>query len=355
MPEPNDSTLRCPHCAKAYRWKAELGGKKVQCKCGQKFQIPEDPAGRAEPIGPPPGEAATDDAIYEVAEPDNAGAPGAKDTTGARSGGGSPSGGTSGGGGGRCPSCGSKIKPEAVICLNCGFNLAEGRKVKTQVTANTAGGPAAAGTTGGALVASDPVATAMAGNLSARDQRDAEMAEEAARRHRFEAYTLPPILIAVGLLVVTLSNLAYGLLPEDQSLFETSSLFNGVEMLLKAAVEIVITIPLLFVGLFVVAKLFGTGFGGIGTGLLKLAAVAACTIAANDLMLIAIYFITGGTSVMTVETWMALGASFIVFIGLCVKLLDMDPLEAFILFLILIFGPWIALLIIAVTVGSLFA
>ncbi|MCX5660130.1 MAG: hypothetical protein NTW19_10465 [Planctomycetota bacterium] len=35
----------------------------------------------------------------------------------------------------RCPSCGNAIKPEAVICLNCGFNIKAGAKVETTVEA----------------------------------------------------------------------------------------------------------------------------------------------------------------------------------------------------------------------------
>ncbi len=35
--------------------------------------------------------------------------------------------------GNNCPSCGQAIKPGAVICLNCGFNVASGAKIKTNI------------------------------------------------------------------------------------------------------------------------------------------------------------------------------------------------------------------------------
>ena len=34
---------------------------------------------------------------------------------------------------GKCPSCNSPLRPAAVICLNCGFNLLEGAKIQTRV------------------------------------------------------------------------------------------------------------------------------------------------------------------------------------------------------------------------------
>ena len=40
------------------------------------------------------------------------------------------------GGRDRCPNCGSTMKPDAVICVNCGFNRAEGKKLDTQVVAD---------------------------------------------------------------------------------------------------------------------------------------------------------------------------------------------------------------------------
>lgn len=33
----------------------------------------------------------------------------------------------------RCPSCGNALRPGAVICVNCGYNLKEGRKLTTEI------------------------------------------------------------------------------------------------------------------------------------------------------------------------------------------------------------------------------
>ena len=36
--------IQCPSCQKEYRWKPELAGKRVQCKCGELIDVPiEEP------------------------------------------------------------------------------------------------------------------------------------------------------------------------------------------------------------------------------------------------------------------------------------------------------------------------
>ncbi|HEX3359310.1 MAG TPA: hypothetical protein VHS31_20190 [Tepidisphaeraceae bacterium] len=34
------AVIQCPSCQKEYRWKPELAGKKVKCKCGEEFGVP---------------------------------------------------------------------------------------------------------------------------------------------------------------------------------------------------------------------------------------------------------------------------------------------------------------------------
>jgi hypothetical protein len=50
MAEVATSTFSCSACGKNYKWKQELAGRKVKCKCGQVVQIPtSDPAAKAAP------------------------------------------------------------------------------------------------------------------------------------------------------------------------------------------------------------------------------------------------------------------------------------------------------------------
>jgi uncharacterized membrane protein len=333
-----ENTIRCPNCGKGYRWKIELGGKKVQCKCGQKFRIPALSSGKVEPVGPPPG-AEEPDLGYEIKEedlPEDEKARAAPVDQVA--------------GDGRCPSCGSKVNPGAVICLNCGFNVKEGRKVETEVL-SPAAGPAPANPS--SLAAVNPVASTAAADLSARADRDAEMAEEAERRHRFNERILPLILMGVGAVLVALSNSAYALLPVDQ--YDLNGLERALYNLILSGLRFVIQIPIMFVGIFIVARIFSSSYGSIGSAILKLMAIALCMNATSDIVSVAILFMTGGTSVFGIEGLMGWGASLIAFFILCAKFFDMDGLEGFVFWLILEFGPWIFLFFLGTAIASFFS
>ena len=105
------SRIRCPGCAKTYRWREELAGRKVRCKaCGGVLLMPAEPpqpAGNQRPQRPaaPPR---TPSEPIEVKAPAD-----------------------------RCPSCGSQIKVGAVICVNCGFNLKDGKHLETRIEASS--------------------------------------------------------------------------------------------------------------------------------------------------------------------------------------------------------------------------
>jgi len=340
MADSDAPIIRCPNCDKAYRWKIELAGKKVQCKCTQKFRVPALASGKVERVGEPANPAAPADAGgYDVDFEDEHAAP-ARPAAGGRG---------AGGDDGRCPSCGQKIKPTAVICLGCGFNLKEGTKVQTKVLAG--GGPvpaAAAAVTGGAF------AGAITDSVEKRAAADVAMAEDAEKRHRFETWILPLILIGVGALVVVAANMGHAVF-DIQDPASPQGLMLGIARVVQAFVFFIIQLPLMLVGIIIVAKLFGSSYGGIFSALLKLAAIALCTSAAGDTVLILIYFMTGGTSVMGVELMMSFGAALLTFIGLCMKLLDMDVLEAIVMYLVITIGPWIALFFLGAVIAGFFA
>ncbi len=85
-------------CGASFQAKDALAGKRVKCpKCGQPLSIP---APRA-PAGPAPLEDLLEDAhVEEAAVP-------------------------------RCPECRAELKPGAVLCVNCGFDLKAGKRLKT--------------------------------------------------------------------------------------------------------------------------------------------------------------------------------------------------------------------------------
>jgi hypothetical protein len=101
-------------CGKSFAAKDELAGKAVKCPACQKpLRIPE-PAAAAS--AQPPAPAAANKAAASAAASDLFDEIGlAPVAPGMRP----------------CPGCGSPLKPEVVICIDCGYNTKLGRKMET--------------------------------------------------------------------------------------------------------------------------------------------------------------------------------------------------------------------------------
>ena len=348
-----DDHIACPHCGKAYRWQSQIAGRKIRCVCGQKFRSPMTGAGDAVAVGPPPAAAeppielvnetasppaaprsaspppptaATSnplppDAIEVVDEPDAGAAPPAApepdpydlDLPGdladtaqedqafeAARRAATPA-------NGKCPSCNLPLRPRAVICLNCGFNLIDGAKIQTQV--DTAAEPEADATlSGGKLlkkkkkqaakptVESAPGPDASAASASgsgslpadlddrlrrsaARAAYDRQVADDTNRKFHRQENVIPLIVAGVGLLVLLFN--AFVIAPRiEQTLLATfmnrfapeSSM--TVETFIKSVVLLALQVPCLLAGLFTIAALFGSSFGSLTSALKKLIALA---------------------------------------------------------------------------------
>jgi DNA-directed RNA polymerase subunit RPC12/RpoP len=99
----------CPSCGKQYKWKPEMAGRSAKCPCGAKLVVPATaPAAPA-----PPAKTATSAIPLSVEEPVKAEL--------------------------KCPSCGQSLSPEAVLCINCGYNLKTGQMLSVVVETSDAG------------------------------------------------------------------------------------------------------------------------------------------------------------------------------------------------------------------------
>ena len=132
----------CEVCERAFRWKRELAGKRVKCKCGERLTVPEkEPLSKAPPakpgrtrvsapsrtassdIGSDAGSAAFLEALDSLSSTN--GSPESTGTTHDTPVSSDPF-------AKHCPNCHRPVSHNAAVCLNCGTNLRSGKKIRTQ-------------------------------------------------------------------------------------------------------------------------------------------------------------------------------------------------------------------------------
>jgi DNA-directed RNA polymerase subunit RPC12/RpoP len=100
----------CSACGKQYRWKPEFAGRTAKCACGAKLvvplQAPPTPDAAEIPLAPEPKQPATGQPVKPSSPPD---------------------------GESKCPSCSAPLASNAVLCVNCGYNLKTGQKLSAVV------------------------------------------------------------------------------------------------------------------------------------------------------------------------------------------------------------------------------
>ncbi|MEM7627000.1 MAG: hypothetical protein AAF333_15500 [Planctomycetota bacterium] len=101
--------FQCAFCGKSFRWKPEIAGRAAKCKCGKKIHIPETDPGEDAAGG---GASALGAALDSLASP-TAPVPAARQPF--------------------CRACRRPMKPDAVICLECGVNQQTGEALAAEV------------------------------------------------------------------------------------------------------------------------------------------------------------------------------------------------------------------------------
>ncbi len=91
--------FECPECAKKYRWKQEIAGRRIKCACNAIVTVPmQDPSAAAAMVIPEQAPFGAD------MEPTR-----------------------------NCPQCSAPVKATAAICIACGTNLVTGAKLETTI------------------------------------------------------------------------------------------------------------------------------------------------------------------------------------------------------------------------------
>ncbi|MEM6504290.1 MAG: zinc-ribbon domain-containing protein [Planctomycetota bacterium] len=303
MSDPQER-VTCPGCGKAFRWQSKLIGRQVPCKhCGAEFEVPIAP-GEGVLIKPAPDPVA-EDGTYEL-DLDEANEPAAQSSTAASSVGTL-----------KCPQCNAPVREGAVLCMNCGFNLKEGRMTETAVAA----------------VAAEPEEAA--GNLTKRQQREMEQAAEAHAAHWMLDYKGPIILIIIGLALVLINNVILAPMAPVFTDFYSSRVDIIIDLSIATAYGAVVGSVLLFAGLFILVWLFGSGFGELGSVLLKVFAIALLT-QESDFLVVVLLDIAMGTGGLGI--YVSWAVYLTVMITLCMKYLDVDFTEFRVLFWFIIIG-----------------
>ncbi|MCC6581511.1 MAG: hypothetical protein IT440_13830 [Phycisphaeraceae bacterium] len=110
--------------------------------------------------------------------------------------------------------------------------------------------------------------------------------------------------------------------------------------ILNFVLNVIISSPCLFVGMIIVGKLFGTTFGNLLTGMFKLLAICMMTLAVSALVSSILHLVTEGLPLLGMGIYIQLPFIVVTFFGLAMKLLDLDFLEAIILFVAMYLLPF---------------
>ncbi|NJL31284.1 MAG: zinc ribbon domain-containing protein [Phycisphaerales bacterium] len=331
-----DATVSCPACSKRVKHKPELAGKKLRCSCGQIFLMPAQPGGIAEAVTNAPGKAAkagsdaqaAADKMAKASLKVNPGDGGAYDLSDdsvsilpkeEKK----PTGGTKG----KCPKCGNGVKPEAVICINCGYNLKAGTQVASEVP------PAKKG---GSSVLDAYAATARARGISVEAEES-----EALRKARITEIYAPIGLAFTGVLAMFATAAIF---------VPAGTTFQLFSVMIEIGVQLVLRMPFLVLAIFLTAKIMQVSFGPFLTALLKLVGLAFFTAGVGGLIDHAVNHATDG-----------LGSAFItplihlaIFWGLSVFLFSLDFMESMVLYLLSSFLPWLVIGFIMIWVVAIF-
>lgn len=330
MAEASDDRVACPNCGKQYRWKPDLAGRKVVCKCGQKMRLPTTVSGEIEPLGPPPKPVDPNEGSTYDIEFNEEPAARADHATGSARSASAPS---------KCPSCNQPLKPGAVLCVNCGYNLESGKQLQTNI-AEAPADEAANDAANETPAAASPLAAL--GGSSAVTRALEEREDEVQPSPIIEFY-LPLGLIVLGLLMRFAQAMYFG----------DDAVDGFLDALIVTSMDLAISIPLLLLGLLVSVKLLSVSFGPLGQALFKLLAILLGPAALGDIVA---YVVSGPLGSELAGSFAGFLVAVVTMWVLLSQLFDLEGSDAFYVLIIIYVVNFIVTMFVGIFVlGMMFA
>jgi hypothetical protein len=235
-----------------------------------------------------------------------------------------------------CPSCGGPTKPEAVVCLNCGYHFVEGRHITTNATTIEEDEP-------DPILGGGRVAEALA-------QKEAQRDEDEVNPLVLQVY-VPAIMFLVGVMLDFVN--IYFLEPADR----WGSLPTMSEAILRtgvgAGITLVLLVPMMLMGIFMVANWMGIAFGPLHFALVKLLAI--CYFPAEAARSIALMVDTALEGHGLIGFVVGGLLQFVIYYAMMSWLFDLDAGEVWITILMLYAMSWIVFATGGILMTSMFA
>lgn len=260
--------IACPGCLKRFAWTPRVAGKRVTCHCGQKFITPDAPGGDVVPIYETRAQDETkrrarEAETYELAdEPDV----GTDEPTGPqpRTRSARHADAT------RCPDCNAPVKPTAVVCVRCGFDLSAGSKLQTEVADEVGADDEPAGIPSG--VAADPMSLGTSPIARALANREDEV-----RLSRFREFFAPLAMVCLGFIgVVALS------------IYDTTSALEALGHFGLNTLFALLSVAAVLLAMTAGVGMLNLAFGELKSALLKVLGIGLLgSFAADTIMLLA--------------------------------------------------------------------
>ncbi len=301
-----EARITCPTCGRKYRWTAQVAGRRVKCHCGQVMVMPDLAAAEAAGLTVEPAPVSHAPPLPSAASakpPANANPAEAA---------------------AQCPACRAALSPQAVLCVACGFNLKSGQQLRTSVTGQAIPPADAAATP---LRAGASIVEKIALKKLQARQRALELTDQESRsKGRMQEVVWPVTAAVGGLFLILLHVFVLAPWANPGAPYPNVVRFVG----LQHAVTLVIQVPLLLFGIYLTSLIFGTGYGSLFTGLLKLVAIALAVAGVSSVVVTLVLMTLGGLIFFFLPWVMTLGT----FWALCAVMLDMDFMETLVLYLL---------------------